>query len=83
MGLRSHNDEDHRVILTRFLTEHVKVDNGGRIDDGLLGWLRKHLEAADSDLLREIVLGFVQALMGAEADALCGWGPRSRVQPAT
>jgi putative transposase len=38
----------------------------------LLGWLRKHLEAADTDLLREMVLGFVQALMGAEADALCG-----------
>jgi transposase-like protein len=38
----------------------------------LLGWLRKHLEAADTDLLREMVLGFVQALMGAEADAVCG-----------
>jgi putative transposase len=38
----------------------------------LLGWLRKHLEDADTDLLREMVLGFVQALMGAEADALCG-----------
>ena len=40
----------------------------------LVGWLRKHLEAADTDLLREMVLGFVQALMGAEADALCGAG---------
>ena len=29
----------------------------------LLGWLRKHLEAADTDLLREMVLGVVQALM--------------------
>jgi putative transposase len=38
----------------------------------LVGWLRKHLEAADTDLLREVVLGFVQALMGAEADAACG-----------
>jgi putative transposase len=38
----------------------------------LLGWLRKHLEEADTDLLRSMVLGFVQALMGAEADALCG-----------
>jgi putative transposase len=38
----------------------------------LLGWLRKHLEAADTDLLRELVLGFVQALMSAEADAACG-----------
>ena len=40
----------------------------------LVGWLRKHLEAADTDLLREMVLGFVQALMGAEAEALCGAG---------
>ena len=38
----------------------------------LLGWLRKHLEVADTDLLREMVLGFVQALMSAEADAACG-----------
>jgi putative transposase len=38
----------------------------------LLGWLRKHLEAADTDLLREMVLGFVQALMSAEADGACG-----------
>ena len=38
----------------------------------LLGWLRKHLEAADTDLLRELVLGLVQALMSAEADAACG-----------
>jgi hypothetical protein len=29
----------------------------------LLGWLRKHLEEADSDLLRELVATFVQALM--------------------
>ena len=38
----------------------------------LLSWLRKHLEAGDTDLLREMVLGFVQALMSAEADAACG-----------
>jgi transposase-like protein len=40
----------------------------------LLGWLRKHLQEADTDLLREMVLGFVQALMSAEADAACGAG---------
>ena len=44
----------------------------------LLGWLRKHLEAADTDLLREMVLGFVQALMSAEADAVCGAGHGER-----
>jgi putative transposase len=44
----------------------------------LLGWLRKHLEAADTDLLREMGLGFVQALMSAEADAACGAGHGER-----
>src|SRR6266702_7280792 len=44
-----------------------------------LEWLRKQLEDADVDLLREMVATFVQALMGAEADALCGaaYGERS------
>jgi len=36
-----------------------------------LAWLRKQLEDADVDLLREMVATFAQALMGAEADALC------------
>ncbi len=38
----------------------------------MLSWLRKQLEEADVDLLREMVQVFVQGLMGAEADALCG-----------
>ena len=32
-------------------------------------WLRKQLEEADVDLLREMVATFVQMLMSAEADA--------------
>jgi putative transposase len=42
-------------------------------------WLRKHLEQADTDLLREMVRTFVQTLMSAEADAICGapYGERS------
>ncbi len=42
-------------------------------------WLRKHLETADADLLREMLGTFIQALMSAEADALCGapYGTRS------
>ena len=42
-------------------------------------WLRKQLEVADVDLLREMVASFAQALMGAEADAMCGapYGERS------
>ncbi len=43
------------------------------------GWLRKQLEQASPDLLRVMVQDFAEALMGAEADALCGaaYGERS------
>ena len=43
------------------------------------GWLRKQLEQASPDLLRAMVQEFAEALMGAEADALCGapYGERS------
>lgn len=37
-----------------------------------LAWLRKQIETADTDLLREMVKVFAEALMGAEADNLCG-----------
>jgi transposase-like protein len=42
-------------------------------------WLRKRLEDANPDLLREMVKSFAEALMGAECDAICGaaWGQRS------
>jgi putative transposase len=42
-------------------------------------WLRKQLEQAHPDLLRGMVQDFAEALMGAEADALCGaaYGERS------
>ena len=45
----------------------------------LSGWLRKQLEEANPDLLRAMVQDFAEALMGAEADALCGadYGERS------
>ena len=39
-----------------------------------LEWLRKHLEADGSDVLCEMVKTFAEALMSAEADALCGAG---------
>jgi putative transposase len=43
------------------------------------GWLHEHLEQASPDLLREMVRSFAQALMSAEADAVCGaaYGERS------
>ena len=37
-------------------------------------WLRKQLEQASPDLLRAMVQEMAEALMGAEADALCGAG---------
>ena len=46
------------------------------IDPG--AFLVEQLEAADPDLLRAMVSTFVQALMGAEADAVCGAGYRER-----
>ena len=36
--------------------------------------LGEQLEQASPDLLREMIRAFAQALMGAEADALCGAG---------
>jgi putative transposase len=43
------------------------------------GWLRKQLEETSPDLLRAMVQEMAEALMGAEADALCGaaFGARS------
>lgn len=44
-----------------------------------LEWLRKQVEGADGDLLREMVRTFAEVLMGAEATALCnaGYGERT------
>jgi transposase-like protein len=38
------------------------------------GWLRKQLELASPDLLRAMVKEMAEALMGADADAVCGAG---------
>jgi transposase-like protein len=45
----------------------------------VLEWLRKHLEGDGSDVLREMIKTFAEALMSAEADGLCGaaYGERS------
>jgi transposase-like protein len=47
------------------------------------GWLDEHLEQASPDLLREMVRSFAQALMGAEADAVCGAGYGERSDERT
>jgi putative transposase len=43
-------------------------------------WLRKQLEAADPDLLREMVRSFAETLMSADADETCG-APYGVVSP--
>jgi putative transposase len=45
----------------------------------LSGWLSEQLGEASPDLLRQMITTFVAALMGAEADAVCGaeYGMRS------
>ena len=45
---------------------------GSSID--VSGWLHEQLAQASPDLLREMVKTFAEALMGAEADAVCGAG---------
>ena len=37
----------------------------------LSGWMAEHLEQASPDLLRAMLGSFVEALMGADADAIC------------
>jgi putative transposase len=39
-----------------------------------LEWLRKNLDKADPDLVREMVKEFAETLMGADVDAVCGAG---------
>jgi putative transposase len=39
-----------------------------------LDWLRKHLEQDTPDLVRDMLGAFIERLMGAEADAICGAG---------
>src|SRR5215471_1867741 len=49
------------------------------------GWLEEQLAQASPDLLRAIVTTFAEALMGAEADAVCGaaYGERSQERTNT
>jgi transposase-like protein len=44
------------------------------------GWLHEQLAQASPDLLRAMVTTFAEALMGAEADAICGAGYGERSQ---
>ncbi|MDQ4104680.1 MAG: IS256 family transposase, partial [Actinomycetota bacterium] len=50
------------------------------VEHGLAGWVQQQLESASPDLLRAMVKAFAEALMSAEADAICGapYGVRSQ-----
>jgi putative transposase len=45
----------------------------------LSAFMAEHLQRAEPDLLRSMLSAFIQALMGADTDALCGaaYGTRS------
>jgi transposase-like protein len=65
------------VILIEFRSKTSMRRNhamtaGPSID--VSGWLEEQLAQASPDLLRAMVTTFAQALMGAEADAVCGAG---------
>jgi transposase-like protein len=47
------------------------------------GWLEEQLAQASPDLLRSMVQTFAEALMGAEAEAICGAGYGERSQERT
>ena len=47
------------------------------------GWLEEQLGQASPDLLRAMVRSFAEALMGAEADAVCGAGYGERSEERT
>jgi putative transposase len=47
------------------------------------GWLEEQLAQASPDLLRAMVRTFAEALMSAEADAVCGAGYRERTEERT
>jgi transposase-like protein len=51
----------------------------------LSGWMSEHLEQASPDLLRAMLSSFIEALMGADADAICnaGYGERTDARTNT
>jgi putative transposase len=67
---KTYQSRTEGVIITMTANPH-SID--------LSSFMSEHLERAEPDVLRSLLRTFVQALMGAEADALCGapYGTRS------
>src|SRR6266511_2033168 len=76
---RSARQADHRGILAKSCQDEARRSTVVEHTMDVTGWLRKQLEQASPDLLRAMVKEMAEALMGAEADALCGasYGERS------
>src|SRR6266511_381689 len=76
---RSARQADHRGILAKSCQDEARRSTVVEPTMDVNEWLRKQLEQASPDLLRAMVQDFAEALMGAEADALCGapYGERS------
>ena len=51
---------------------------GSSVNHDLLGWAQQRVEQASPDLVRDLLKGFVEALMAAEAEAMCNAGYRER-----
>jgi putative transposase len=64
---------DHRVILAMSCQTLVEEEHGGRFHDGRFR-LVAQLEETSPDLLRLMVKDMAEALMSADADAVCGAG---------
>ncbi len=56
---------------------------GLSVDHDVVTWMQERLDAASPDLLREMVKTFAEALMAAEAEALCNAGYRRRTSDRT
>jgi transposase-like protein len=76
------------VILNEFLrkiSSEEKHAMAAAPSIDLSGWMSEHLEQASPDLLRAMLGSFVEALMGADADAICNapYGARSEERTNT
>jgi len=76
------------VILNEFLrkiSSEEKHAMAAAPSIDLSGWMSEHLEQASPDLLRAMLSSFVEALMGADADAICNapYGARSEERTNT
>jgi hypothetical protein len=84
-----------RVVVSETATAWIlqRTEQGSReracdgretsVTDEPFGWLQEQLAAASPDLLRAMIASFAQALMGAEADEICGAGYGERSEERT